>query len=411
MILLLSYAFAVDTIPEPAVDAQQFRLPVDASYSLWADDATLHKGFLARIGAGYTRDPVVWKWDDTGEKVTVVGDAIGLDVVAAYTFWRIRLGVDVPVYVMTSGEAGSGAGLGDIAVDAKIVALDPESAPVGLAADVRVRAPTTTTEVPLGVDGVSWEAAAVVSKRAGIVALAGNVGVRGAPGDVDLSTWLTLRASLGLVFTDHVGMSLDAAGALALNDGGTTPGELMLGGWVRPADPIALRLGVGRGITAGAGSPAARAVFAVDIEPGLGKPAAPKVKPVVANPAVVAVPDQLAVITVDHIVLTKKVAFEDATISGGSFEVLDAVAALLRTHPEIKSVRIESHTDDRLDVEVTLPQSGMRATAVLNYLVSRGVAADRLIAAGYAGTRPLVPGSTPEAWAANDRIEFVITGR
>lgn len=411
MILLLSYAHAADAIPSPTVDAQQFRLPVDASYSLWADDASLHKGFLARVGAGYTRDPVIWRWDDTGEEVTVVGDAIGLDVIAAYTFWRVRLGIDVPVYVMTTGQAGSGAGMGDLAFDAKVVALDPATAPVGLAVDLRVRAPTTTTSVPLGVDGVGWEAAAVVSKRAGIVALAGNVGVRGAPAEVDLATWLTLRASLGLVFTEQVGMSLDAATAVAMNEMATTPGELMLGGWVRPADPIALRLGVGRGITEGAGSPAARAVFAVDIEPGLGKAATPRPKPAPTAPTAVAAQDQLAVITADHIVVNRKVVFEDATITGGSFEVLDAVAALLRTHPEIKSVRVESHTDDRLDVEVTLPQSGMRATAVLNYLVSRGVAADRLIAAGYAGTRPLIPGNTPEAWAANDRVEFVITGR
>lgn len=452
--LLVAVALAEDTIPVVAADAQTWRLPVDARRTMWADDASLTPGLGARLAVGYMHEPVVWQWEDTGETVAIVGDALGFDAVVSYTFSRVRIGADLPIYALATGVAGDGGGLGDLAVDTKLVALDPASAPLGLALDARFKLPIATTSVPLGGDGLGWEVAAVVDKTLGPVLLAANLGVRGSPGgtlgNVELSNQLAYRLGGGWAMTDAAGLSLDLAGALALADAGNTAGsplELMLGGWYQPIGPLTLRAGVGRGLTRGYGSPSARAVLAVGYEPKFAAPA-PKPAPlavvapppttnipavttnvpavttnvpavttnvpaVTTAPVVVepAAPPALAILTRDQITLYRKVSFEEGLLRPESHAVLDAVAVVLKEHPEITSVRVESHTDDRMDVEYTLYLAGLRAQEVVKYLVKQGVAEERLFAAGYGGTRPLVPGAGAEVWEANDRIEFVVTAR
>lgn len=440
MFFALSAAALADDLPTAGFDAQQYRLPVDAETSMWADDASLHPGFLARVAAGYMNNPVLYEYDDTGEQVALVGNVLGFDIIPAFTFWRIRLGADLPVYALSTGEAGSGGGLGDIAIDAKLVALDPSTAPLGLAADVRVRVPTTTTTVPLGVDGVGWEAALVASKRAGPMSFAANVGVRGVPQELAdasaLMASLTLRGNAAFHIGESAGISLDAAGGVALSEGDPSAGEFMLGGWVRPIAPLDLRLGLGRGLGGGVGSPAARVVLAVGFEPGKLSPKPKPTTPTTASTSpttptsstpsstasssgstpttvtapVSTAPRPLAELGAGKIVLGQKILFDGSTISGASLPVLNAVAEILASHPEISGVRIESHTDSRMDLEYTLSLTGMRANAVLDYLVARGVSPTRVIAAGYGGTRPIVQGDNAEAWALNDRIEFIVTG-
>ncbi len=83
--------------------------------------------------------------------------------------------------------------------------------------------------------------------------------------------------------------------------------------------------------------------------------------------------------------------------------------------PEINWVlRVDGHTDN-----VKLSGSGKyadnwelssgRATSVVKYLISQGVPADRLVAAGFGEYQPIAPGDTPEARAQNRRIELKLT--
>lgn len=53
--------------------------------------------------------------------------------------------------------------------------------------------------------------------------------------------------------------------------------------------------------------------------------------------------------------------------------------------------------------------SAQRAINVVQLLIQQGVPADRLAAAGFADTHPLDPADTPEAYAKNRRIEFLLT--
>jgi chemotaxis protein MotB len=55
--------------------------------------------------------------------------------------------------------------------------------------------------------------------------------------------------------------------------------------------------------------------------------------------------------------------------------------------------------------------SSARAIAVVQYLVSKGVSPQRLVAAGFGEFQPIDPGKTDEAYQRNRRIELKLTER
>ncbi|AGA64849.1 Flagellar motor rotation protein MotB [Liberibacter crescens BT-1] len=86
--------------------------------------------------------------------------------------------------------------------------------------------------------------------------------------------------------------------------------------------------------------------------------------------------------------------------------------------PEINWVlRVDGHTDDTPFLSSNgkyadnWQLSVARAVSVVKYLLSKGVPAKRLVAAGFGEYQPLVEGFTPEARAANRRIELKLTER
>lgn len=78
-------------------------------------------------------------------------------------------------------------------------------------------------------------------------------------------------------------------------------------------------------------------------------------------------------------------------------------------------LRIDGHTDRRPIATERFPSnwelSSARAIAIVKYLVTRGVSANRLSANGFGEFRPLDPGNSEAAYAANRRIEIQLTNR
>jgi peptidoglycan-associated lipoprotein len=72
-------------------------------------------------------------------------------------------------------------------------------------------------------------------------------------------------------------------------------------------------------------------------------------------------------------------------------------------------VTVEGHCDERGTVEYNLALGEQRARATREYLVSLGVAAERLRAVSYGKERPLDPASNEAAWARNRRARFAVT--
>lgn len=98
--------------------------------------------------------------------------------------------------------------------------------------------------------------------------------------------------------------------------------------------------------------------------------------------------------------------FNRATLLPSSEDTLKFVAAGLLANPEIH-VEISGHTDNIGSANANQLLSLRRAEAVKNYLVSRGVAANRLTTVGYGFTRPIADNRTEEGRAKNRRIEFL----
>jgi peptidoglycan-associated lipoprotein len=74
-------------------------------------------------------------------------------------------------------------------------------------------------------------------------------------------------------------------------------------------------------------------------------------------------------------------------------------------------VTIEGHADERGTVEYNLALGERRAKAAYDYLVSLGVAADRLKNVSYGKEVPLCQQSTEDCWARNRRDHFAVTGK
>ncbi len=100
---------------------------------------------------------------------------------------------------------------------------------------------------------------------------------------------------------------------------------------------------------------------------------------------------------------------------------LDGLAtALVELERKIPSeiawvLRVDGHTDIRpttgLNFRTNWELSAARAISVVQYLISRGVSPQRLVAAGFGEFQPIDPERTEEAFSRNRRIELKLTER
>jgi outer membrane protein OmpA-like peptidoglycan-associated protein len=87
---------------------------------------------------------------------------------------------------------------------------------------------------------------------------------------------------------------------------------------------------------------------------------------------------------------------------------LDEVAKALMQEDPLSAIVIEGHTDSQGGADFNRELSDRRAAAVRDYLVTRGVASDRITAQGFGLTRPVADNKSPEGRANNRRVEIVV---
>lgn len=92
-----------------------------------------------------------------------------------------------------------------------------------------------------------------------------------------------------------------------------------------------------------------------------------------------------------------------------SFAILDELAKVIQEHPHVQKLSIEGHASDEGDDKYNLVLSKARAEAVRQYLVAKGVAAERLSSAGFGESKPLVANDSEAGREKNRRVEFHIT--
>jgi outer membrane protein OmpA-like peptidoglycan-associated protein len=87
---------------------------------------------------------------------------------------------------------------------------------------------------------------------------------------------------------------------------------------------------------------------------------------------------------------------------------LSEVARTLTQQDKESKIIVEGHTDSQGSDELNENLSRKRADAVREFLVSYGIAADRVQAEGHGESRPVADNTSPEGRANNRRVEIVV---
>jgi len=111
-----------------------------------------------------------------------------------------------------------------------------------------------------------------------------------------------------------------------------------------------------------------------------------------------------------ELALTQPIRFDDASDkpSADSQLLLEEVADLLASTPQIRALELQGYTDDSGNADRDRTLSSERARAVQEWLATHGVEPARLTARGFGATHPVSPNVTPAGRARNRRVRFVI---
>jgi outer membrane protein OmpA-like peptidoglycan-associated protein len=110
------------------------------------------------------------------------------------------------------------------------------------------------------------------------------------------------------------------------------------------------------------------------------------------------------------ITLSGSVLFASAKwdlLPAAQMKLNDVANALTKEDPKSKIV-VEGHTDSQGAASYNQDLSQHRAQAVRDYLVTRGIASDRITAQGFGPTRSIADNASPEGRADNRRVEIIV---
>jgi len=99
--------------------------------------------------------------------------------------------------------------------------------------------------------------------------------------------------------------------------------------------------------------------------------------------------------------------FNKSSLTNESYPVLWHATQVLLSNPDLK-VEIAGHTDGIGSDDYNLKLSEKRSQTVKDYLVARGVAADRMVVKGYGKSQPIASNDDAKGRAMNRRIEFKV---
>ncbi|MFP4598313.1 MAG: OmpA family protein [Persicimonas sp.] len=233
-----------------------------------------HLAFRISATGQFLSLPLVVRPEDGAQaERALLDDRLQIDVAAVAGFFGfVEAGVVVPTIAHQQAQypgfglgSVASAGLGNLELFAKVVALDAEVDPVGLGLLVPVGLPTATSSAYFGADGVSVHPQLLMSTKLGGLVAAVDVGARFQPDNslfaaTDGDKW-TLSSGLRWV-EDSWSLGAEFLGATAFStpfeNAYETRGEVVAGGHYDISERFEVRAGVGRGVIRGLGAPALR---------------------------------------------------------------------------------------------------------------------------------------------------------
>ena len=101
--------------------------------------------------------------------------------------------------------------------------------------------------------------------------------------------------------------------------------------------------------------------------------------------------------------------YDKADIRDDARSALSKTAEFLRSYPKVAIV-IEGHCDERGSTEYNVALGDRRSDAAKDYLLSQGVAADRIQTVSYGKERPFCTQENEACWQQNRRAHFRMGG-
>jgi peptidoglycan-associated lipoprotein len=172
----------------------------------------------------------------------------------------------------------------------------------------------------------------------------------------------------------------------------------------RPATSVASAPAPGVAAPAAPSAAAPAAPMTPSAPPAAAAPATPTPAP--AAPAPAGAPPKPSEFQVNANLKDIHFDFDKYNIRPGDASILDANAAWLKQNPG-NLILVEGHCDERGTAEYNLALGERRAKSTMNYLVSQGVAANRITIISYGKERPLCTEKTEACWAQNRRAHHL----
>lgn len=414
-VLALAMLMAVPSVAKAELvsvfDAVNFKPAVDSSKFLTLYDAELRPS--GQWNAGFYIDwahhPLELGTTTGARRLGVLDDTVFLNVIGSYSFtdW-LTVGARVPVgyydYLGLTSTVARGLDensfyLGDIALDFKVRLLDSEY--VNLALIPFISFPTGKSTTFIGQGTVAGGAKIALDFdlhekfKVGL-----NVGYRAKDRvvirGVDMDD--TVSAGVGASWRVHDKISLIAEGQMEgvvknlFDKEVETPAEVDAAVRIHATPNLDITAGGGLGLSLGVGTPDFRAFLGLNYTHRNEE-----------APAPAPIKKEIKKIVIDKVIYFN---FDKSDIKNESKAILNDVASVLNSNPQIKRIRVESHTDALGSDEYNQKLSQRRANSTVAYLVSQGVDANRLEAVGYGESRPVADNKSEEGRAQNRRSEF-----
>ncbi len=249
-----------------SLDAQRYRPAQDGQRFFVVNDTQVGPALTPGGGVvfNYADDPFIYRYSDGRDEVKLLESVGTANALAWLTLPRARIGLDLPLHVISSGYRVDGFRLmGDARLMAAGEIIERGDSGFGLGLNAWVDLPTGNEETWLGEASTTGGGSLGVSYATGQLLAAGNFGASTGTNsqfldDLDWGKHLSWSAGLSYLIVPRVDVSAELSGEYLLGQDapGASPAELTAGLRYHPQElPLIFSVGGGTGITSGIGAP------------------------------------------------------------------------------------------------------------------------------------------------------------